>query len=120
MSLGNAKGEVEVNVIKRSGGSYVNLNFTFFKEYAADLILAISGTLITYGLLWWIAERMIMDLPTWLRGEAWSSVYPFLILLPTLSFAIVMALAGYNTSLTRRRFIEEFNMFVQSLASKKD
>jgi len=35
MSPDNSKGEVEISIVKRNGGSYVNLNFSFSLEYLA-------------------------------------------------------------------------------------
>jgi hypothetical protein len=35
-------------------------------------------------------------------------------------FVVAIGLVGYSTSITRRRFIEEVNMFIQSLPSKKE
>jgi uncharacterized protein YpmB len=35
-------------------------------------------------------------------------------------FVIVMASSVYNVSQTKKRFIEEFNEFMQSVPSKKD
>jgi len=111
MSLGHAKGEVEVNTVKRNGGCYVNLNFNFVKEYAVDGIVAIFLFSLIFGFGWWMIS--ISGLRPWTRLE----IIP-LFLWATVGFAIVMAIAGYNVSLTRRRFIEEFNMFVQSLSTK--
>jgi len=103
MSPSNSKGEVEINTVKRNGGSYVNLNFDFSKEYLAALIVTTIGaivTLIVYGVL---------------EIEPWFTLVVILAIV-----AIVGGIVGYSVSATRRSVIEEFNMFIQSFASKKD
>ncbi len=103
MSASNSKGEVEINTVKRNGGSYVNLNFDFSKEYLAALIVTTIGavvTLIVYGVL---------------------EIEPWFTLVVILAFvAIAGGIVGYSISTTRKSFIEEFNMFIQSLSSKKE
>ena len=127
LGLGKAQGEVEVNVVKRNGGSYANLNFAFFKEYLHSMIVGVIGTLIILVFDWWFmntfAPQYASSLPPALRDEYLSmvsSTYTILVLIALLCFCVIMVLSGYNASLTRRRFIEEFNMFMQSLASKTD
>jgi hypothetical protein len=39
--------------------------------------------------------------------------------LSAVMFAAAIGLVVYSTALTRRRFVEEFNMFTQSLSSQK-
>lgn len=115
MSFGNAQGEVEANITKRNGGSYVNLNLNFLIEYFGNLIFAIIGAAIIFVFMEWLATTNPLE------KTDFPSVAPWLALgLSVISFCLVMAVVGYNVSLTRRRFIEEFNMFMQSLASKKD
>ena len=116
MSYGNAKGEVEVNITKRDSGSYVNLNFSFLKEYLSDLIGAIIGALIMYVIVW----AMLSVYPSVVVEIVQSYVNMLLLGVTLTLFGIVMAISGYNTSRTRKRFVEEFNMFMQSLASKTD
>jgi len=114
---GNAKGEIEVNVTKRNSGSYINFNFNFFKEYMGDFLLAIIGALFVYVFLQWILSSLYpSDFVRSFQGAFSLILLGGIVLL----FALVMGLAGYATSLTRRRFIEEFNMFAQSLSTKKE
>jgi hypothetical protein len=40
--------------------------------------------------------------------------------LSAVMFVVAIGLVVYSTSITRRRFVEEFNMFIQSLPSKGD
>jgi len=116
MSLGSAKGEVEVNITKRDSGSYVNLTFSFLKEYILALIAAIIGALIMYVVVW----AILSGYPSEIVEIVQSSINMLILGGIILMFGVVMGLSGYNTSRTRKRFIEEFNMFMQSLASKKD
>lgn len=102
MSLGNEKGEVEAEIVKRNGGSYVNLNFSFLLTYVYGLLIAFIPAVITYIVL------KSVPIPIW-----------FVLGNSLLSFLLVMGIIGYDVSKTRRYFIEEFNMFIQSLASKK-
>jgi hypothetical protein len=111
MWFGNAKGEVETKIVKRNGGSYINLNFNFLKEYAYGLIAASIIALIFYILAWVQALAQRGDLPL---GMMWATFIALIIL------GSMGMLVSYDVSLTRRRFMEEFNMFIQSLVSKKD
>lgn len=117
---GNAKGEVETTVTKRNGGSYVHFNFDFTKEYASGFIGAIVGALLLYGIGSWVANLMISKLPYSAIGEIWSLVYLIIIFGMVMLFATIMVMEGYYVSRTKKRFIEEFNKFMQSLTSKKD
>ena len=120
LSLDNANGEVEVEVRKRNGGSHANLDFSFFKEYLLALIFAVFGTLFLCVVMWW---RVTSDLPRINPAEVGSFLLKINLITFSLSvvmFAITVGLVGYSTSLTRKKFIEEFNTFVQSLPSKKD
>ena len=101
-SLDNSKGKVEINLIKSNGASYANLNFDFSLEYLAALTVTIIGILITY-----IVYTML-EIP---------SLFTLFIILLIVIF--VWGIIGLSVSLTRRRFMEEFNMFIQSLSTKK-
>ena len=103
LSIDNAKGRAKVNVVKSNGGAYANLNFDFSLEYLAALIAAIIGVLITY------IYYTMLEIP-----------FSYTLFIMLLIVILVWGLVGYSVSLTRRKFIEEFNMFIQSLASKKD
>jgi len=119
MSLDNANGEVEAEIRAKNGGSYAHLDFSFLKEYLVALIVAIVGTLFLWVVMWWRANR---DLPRINPAEVGNFLLKINLItfgLSVVTFAIVIGLVAYSTSLTRKRFIEELNMFVQSLSSKK-
>jgi len=120
MSLDNANGEVEAEIKERNGGSYTNLNFSFFKEYLFALIIAISVTLLLCVVMWWRATRDMSRINPADVGNFLLKVNLITFGLSAIMFAVVIGLVGYSTSLTRKRFIEEFNMSMQSLPSKKD
>lgn len=120
MSLDNANGEVEAEIREKNGGSYAHLDFSFLKEYLFALIVAIFGTLFLCVAMWWRATR---DLPRVNPAEVGNFLLKTNLItfgLSAVMFAVVIGFVGYSISLTRKRFIEEFNVFVQSLSSKKD
>ena len=103
MSPDNSKGEVDISIVKRNGGSYVNLNFSFSLEYLAAFTVTIIGALIAYIIY------TMLEIP-----------FQFTLLVILVMVAFVVGIIGYSVSATRRKFIEEFNMFIQSLAPKRD
>jgi hypothetical protein len=120
MSLDNANGEVEAEIMERNGGCYSNLNFSFFKEYLFALIIAIFGTLLLCVVMWWRAARDMSRIAPADVGNFLFKVNLITVGLSAVMFVVAIGLVVYSTSITRRRFIEEFNMFMQSLPSKKD
>ena len=119
LSLDNARGEVEAEIKERNGGSYSNLNFSFFKEHLFALIIAISIILLLCVIMWWRATR---DMPRINPADIGNFLFKVNLItfgLSAIMFAVVIGLVVYSTSITRRRFIEEFNMFMQSLPSQK-
>lgn len=110
VSSGNAKGDVETDIRKRDGGSYVILNLNFLKEYLMALTAAIIGALFIYGVMWWLV--IANPLQRTIDPVEWNFLSIIVVLL---YLALSIGYLGYNTLLTRRRFMEEFNMFVQSL-----
>ena len=120
ISLDNAKGEAEAEITERNGGSYANLNFNFFKEYLFALIIAIFGTLFLCVVMWWRATTDMSQINPVDVGNFLFKVSLITVGLSAVMFVVAIGLVGYSTSITRRRFIEEFNMFIQSLPSKKD
>jgi hypothetical protein len=120
MSFGNAQGEVEANIIERNNGSYVNLNISFHKEYLVDFVVAVIGAIFIYGVLWWIASIRITEISPLFRGNYISVVNWLAFGVILVVITLVMGISGYNTSLSRTRFMNEFNMFIQSLPHKKD
>jgi small-conductance mechanosensitive channel len=119
ISLDNAKGEVEVEITKRNSGSYTNLNFSFFKEYLFALIIAIFATLLLCVTMWWRATRDMSHVAPAEVGNSLFRISLITVGLSAVMFLVAIGLIGYSTSLTRRRFVEEFNMFIQSLPFQK-
>jgi hypothetical protein len=120
MSLDNANGEVEAEIKERNGGSYTNLNFSFFKEYLFALMIAIFGTLFLCVVMWWRATRDMSRINPADIGNFLFKVNLITAGLSAVMFVVAIGLVVYSTSITRRKFIEEFNTFMQSLPSKKD
>lgn len=116
MSHGNAKGEVEFNIAKRDGGSYLHFNFSFLKNYLFDLIIAICISPIFYGILLLMLTPFPNEFIQTVQHLIWIITFGFIF--TTIGFVEVMS--GRNASKTRRMFIEEFNTFMQSLATKKE
>lgn len=102
MVLDNAKGEVTARIVKRNGGSYVNLDFDFALEYYPALLLTIAGVAATY---------MFYDL---LRV---SPIWALSVML--IEVVVVWGIVVYSISLTKRKFIEGLNTFIQSRTTKK-
>jgi len=114
MSSGNAKGEVEVSIMKKDNGSYVSLNFNFFKDYMAGLFLGILGSILVYLVVNVMLSRYPQDYIEFIEPSI-----PFFVIAGILIvFGIVTAFSAYDVSKTRGRFIEEFNMFIQSTSKK--
>ena len=120
LSLDNANGEVEVEITGKNGGSYANLSLSFLKEYMLALIVAVFGTLFLCVIMWWRATN---DLPRIDPADVGSFLLKINLItfgLSVVMFVVAIGVVGYSVSLTRKRFIEEFNVFMQSLPSKKD
>jgi len=103
ISLNNAKGEVKVDLAKANRGSYANLHFSFSSEYlvgSAVTMFFAAATYIIYA---------ILEIPIW-----------FALFVMLIEVIFVVGIIGYSVSLTRKKFIEEFNMFLQSLAPKSE
>ena len=118
-SRGHAKGEAEATITKRNGGSYVNFNFDFTKEYVSGFVVAVIGAVACYFLVSYVARIMLLDYQSWNTGSIWSAVNLVAIGGMFMIIAVVMALEGSSVSITKKRFIDEFNMFAQSLPTKK-
>ena len=111
---GDAKGEVEVNITERNDGSDTYLSFNFFEEYQVEATGAITGTVGLYSIVYALSIYL-SDFITWFRGY-FSVIFlggTFLLL----ALAVV-CLSIYATSLTKRKFIQEFNVFAKSLPDK--
>ncbi|NWG10839.1 hypothetical protein HXY33_03685 [Candidatus Bathyarchaeota archaeon] len=121
MALDNAKGEIEVEITtKNNGGSYTNLNFSFRKEHTLAWMMAIFATLILCGMMWWRTSLDIARINPANTASFLFEVGLITVGLSAIMFAVAIGLVAYSTSATRKRFIEEFNIFIQSLRSKKD
>jgi uncharacterized membrane protein YidH (DUF202 family) len=121
MSLGNAKGEVEATITKRDSGCYVNFIFSFLKEYLGNLIITILGGFVSYGvMLWSVNEYALRGIAPSVREGFLSFMNWLMIVAIIIIFGIVIASSVYNVSQTKKRFIEQFSEFVQSIPSKKD
>lgn len=115
MSRGNAKGEVEASITKRNGGSYINFNFSFTKEYITGLIASSIGALVAYVLGWGVANMMISRMPFANVADLSLFVNGIIVFGIVMIFLAVMTIEGQNASITRKKFINEFNTFAQSL-----
>ena len=104
-------GVVETKIAKKDGGRYLNLYFGFRSVYLIVLISTIFMALLFSVSAW--AQTMTQGVD-FLSGMMWTT------LIVSIYFGLIGTIAAYSTSKTRRRIIEEFNMFIQSLASKKD
>ena len=102
MVLDNAKGEVTARIVKRNGGSDVNLSFDFALEYYPALLLTIAGVAATYMLY-----DLLRASPTWAL---------FVILIEVV---MVWGIVIYSISLTKRKLIKDLNTFIKSQSTKK-
>jgi len=103
VSLDNTKGEVKVDLTKANRGSYANLHFSFSSEYLMGFVVTLFFAAATYIIY------AIIEIPIW-----------FALFVMLIEVIFVVGIIGYSVSLTRRRFIEGFNMFLQSLAPKSE
>lgn len=110
VSFDNAVGVVETKIAKKDGGSYLNLHFGFRGEYLVVLVstIVLASIFFVFALAQALAKR-----GDFLLGMMWTT------LIVSIFFVFSGTIVAYSTSKTRRRIIEEFNMFMQSLASKK-
>jgi hypothetical protein len=102
MVLDNAKGEVTARIVVRNGGSDVNLSFDFALEYYPALLLTIAGVAATYMLYALIRA---------------SSTWALLVML--IEVVAVWGIVIYSISLTKRKFVEGLNTFIQSRSTRK-
>jgi uncharacterized membrane protein AbrB (regulator of aidB expression) len=101
MVLDNAKGEVKARIAKKNGGSHVNLDIDFALEYHPALLLTITAVAATY---------VLYDL---LRVPSTWALFVMLI-----EVLMVWGIVAYSISRTRKKILEEFNMFIQSSKQK--
>lgn len=103
ISLDNAKGEVKVDLTKANRGSYANLHFSFSSEYLMGFAVTLFFAAATYIIY------AIIEIPI-----------GFALIVMSIEVIFVIGIIGFSVSLTRKKFIEEFNMFLQSLAPKRE
>jgi len=120
ISPDNARGEVEVEIKGKNGGSYANLSLRFLKEFVAALIIAVFGTLLLCILMWWRVMRDSARIDPADMGNFLFRVNLVTFGLSAILFAVTVGLVAYSTSVTRQRFVRELSAFVQSLAAKSD
>jgi hypothetical protein len=114
-----AKGEMEVSIVKRNGGSCVNLNFDFTKGYLAGFISAVFGALLCFVVAYLLVSFSLSGFPSWAIENAWSMFNTIMISAIVAVFIGTMSLEAYYVSRTRKRIIEEFNKLSQSLSARK-
>lgn len=105
-SKGNAKGIVEATVEKRNGGSYVNFNFDFFKEYRESLI--IWGILLLFLNI--LLGYLELSHPT---NIAWIIIG---LINVVMLIGVGLSILGdfRNVDLTKQGFTKGFESFVES------
>lgn len=111
VSLDNAVGVIETKISKKNGGSYLFLHFGFRGEYLGVLVATMVLAVIQSIFAW---AQALAQRGDFLLGMMWNT------LIVSVFFAVAGTIVAYSTSKTRRRIIEDFNIFMQSLASKKD
>lgn len=105
LSPRNEKGIVEIQIVDREKGSLINITL----DFSSTIILAAAVTISTATVLFSFLTHIS-------RMDAYRSALLAFGLLP----ALLLGTAAYSFSATRKKILEEFNMFVQSLYSKKD
>jgi hypothetical protein len=119
ISFDNAKGEVEAEITERDDGTYVDLNFSFFKEYLSALLIAVFATLALCVIMWF---RATADIPLISPANVENVILRMSLITVGLSavmFAAAIGIVGYGTALTKRKLIDQFKAFVQSLPFQK-
>ncbi len=119
VSFGNSKGKVEANLVKRNGGTYVNLDFSFRKEYLAGIAAFVIGTVLIYGTMLLVGNSTTVGLTPSARSEYLLLANYIVLGLIFIYLVITFGIIEYSARKTRRTFIEEFNIFTQSLVSKR-
>jgi hypothetical protein len=104
LSPSNEKGIVEIQLAERKKGSLINITL----DFSSTIILAAAVTISTAIILFSFLTNIS-------RMDAYRSALLAFGLLP----ALLLGTAAYSFSATKKKILEEFNMFVQSLYSKK-
>ena len=105
LSPSNERGIIEIQIVEGEKESLINVGF----DFSSTIILAAAVTISTAIILFSFLKNII-----WM--DAFFSALLAFGLLP----ALLLGTATYSFSATRKGLLEEFNMFVQSLHSKKD
>ena len=115
MSFDNAPGEVEFNLTRRNGGSYVRLNFNFNKLYILTFAVLVALAAILYMLT--MIDLSSVPIEQLARASEFHSLWSLLIW--SVGSLFIIGFIGYNISVTRKRIVEEFSRFIQSLTTEK-
>lgn len=104
MVLDNAKGVVKVTIDEqeKGGGCSVGLGLSFLSEFFVAFVLTVAIAAFTF---------LIYGMPGFSLTWAVSMI--------VIEVVIIWGIVGYSTWLTRRKFMEEFNTFMQSHSAKK-
>jgi len=105
LSPSNEKGIAEIQIVKGNEGSLVNVKL----DFSSTVVLALAVTAMTAIILF----SFLMNI---LRMDVYPSVFVAFGLLP----ALLLATAAYSFSVTRKGFLEDFRIFMQSVQSKKN
>jgi hypothetical protein len=108
VSLGNAKGDVKVEIMKSDGRSQVNLSFSFLKTYLVTILVASIIALFFCGSIWWTASMQTPKMEPSAVQEYISLMSLLTLFSATIVFAILVGIAQYNIHLAKRTFVEEF------------
>jgi hypothetical protein len=120
LQSGTAKGEVEATIMKRNGGSYFDLNFNFTKEYVSGVLGAIFDAFMVYIISIGIASLVTSHLPSNTASSLMAIFNPVIVFAVVILFAVIIVMERRLVVRTRKRFLEEFNTFAQSLKEIKD
>jgi cell division protein FtsX len=119
ISLKKAKGAVETEITQRNGETTISLNFSFFKEYLYASIIAIFATLVLCMTMWLRTSVQIASVNPTNVGSFLLRVSLLTAGLSLATFLMAIGIVAYSASSTRRRLVEEFKTFVQSLPAQK-
>ena len=120
LSFGSGKGEVEVDIEKKDGGSRVSLDFDFSINYVVYFLIAIVSAFIVYAVLSSFVNAWASGIGNFLIREDYLSKANLYIISGTLIlFFLGILVSVIEVSMTRKRFMREFNLFAKSLTSKR-